>query len=125
MPQGMRSARTPLRPTIMAPSPMRTNWRTATPPPNTTLSPTLTWPPSIDIVGEHDIVADLAIMRDVGADHEKAFVADASSPPRSCAVPVFMVTCFADVAIGADHEPRRLAAIAAPTAAGVPSEAKG
>ena len=34
-----------------------------------------------------------------------------SVTPRSSSVPVFMVTCFADVAVGADHEPGRAAAI--------------
>src|ERR1700682_4774258 len=106
----MTSARAPLRPPIIAPSPMRTCWRTAAWPPNTAKSPTITWPPQHRIVGEDDIVADMAIMGDMRAGHEEAAFThlghaaivlgpDAHGDP------------LADVASGPDKEPRRPAAI--------------
>ena len=51
-PNGITSARTPLKPTTIAPSPMRTNWRTAAWPPNTTKSPIVTWPPSTTLLAK-------------------------------------------------------------------------
>ena len=45
-------------------------------PPNTTWSPTLTWPPSRTLLAKMTSIADLAVMRDVGAGHQEAVIAD-------------------------------------------------
>ena len=63
------------------------------------------------VVGADKIVADLAIMRDVRADHEKTFVADGgdAAVARGAGAHGHVL---ADIAIGADHELGRLALVA-------------
>ena len=63
-----------------------------------------------DVVGEHDIVADFAIVSDMRADHQKAAVADLGDAAAILGAGVHG-DVFADIAVGADHEPRRPAAI--------------
>ena len=63
------------------------------------------------VVGEHHMVADLAIMRDMRADHEKTAVANFGDAAAVLGAGVHG-DVFADIAIGADHQPGRPAAIA-------------
>src|SRR5262245_37805820 len=63
------------------------------------------------VIGHDHVVADVTIMADMGADHEEAAVADAREPAAVLG-PEVHGDVFADVAVGADLEPRRSAAIA-------------
>src|SRR6516162_5853810 len=90
-PKGITSARTPLSPTTIAPSPMRTNWRTAACPPNTTKSPIVTWPPSTTLLAK---VTSLPTLQswptcDPTISQQRS---PTSVTPRSSSVPVFTVT---------------------------------
>ena len=80
------------------------------PPPNTTLSPTLTWPASMTLLATDNIVADHAVVRHVRADHEEAAVADLGDAAAVLG-PGIHRDALADVTVGADHEARRPAAI--------------
>ena len=62
------------------------------------------------VVGKHDVVSDLAIMSDMRTDHKKTVVADLRDPAAVLGAGAHRHV-FADVAIGADHEPGRTAAI--------------
>ena len=72
----MTSARTPLRPTIIAPSPMRTNWRTADAAAEHDIVADLTWPPSTTLLAKMTLLPTLQSCADMRADHEEAAVAD-------------------------------------------------
>src|SRR3546814_4749685 len=62
-------------------------------------------------IGLHDdVIADDTVMRDMGADHEQAIVADARHHPPALGAGIHG-DVFADPVIGADHERRILAAI--------------
>ena len=63
-----------------------------------------------DVVGEHHIVSHLAIMRHMGADHEETMVADFGHAAAVLGAGIHG-DIFADIAVGADHEPRRPAAV--------------
>ena len=58
------------------------------------------------VVGEHHVVADVAVVADMAADHEEAAVADLRHAAAVLGAGVHG-DVFADVAVGADHEPGR------------------
>ena len=101
--KGITSARTPLRPTIIAPSPIRTNCRTATPPPNDDVVANRHMPAEYGVVGKHHFVADMTIVANVAPDHEKTAVAD-----LRLAAAIFRAgihgDVFANIAISSDLE---------------------
>ena len=75
-PNGMTSAATPLMPrdhgAVADPHELMHGRHAA----DETLSPTTTWPPSMALLAKIDVVADVAVMRDMAADHEQAAIAD-------------------------------------------------
>ncbi len=62
------------------------------------------------VVGDDDVAADLAVMPDMRADHEEAALAHFGEAAIILGADVHG-DVFADVALGADREPRRPAAI--------------
>jgi hypothetical protein len=63
-------------PPMKACAPMRTNWWMPHMPPTTTQSSMTTWPAHVDRVRQNDVVADLAVVRDVRVRHQQAVAAD-------------------------------------------------
>ena len=60
------------------------------------------------VVGRDDVRADPAVVRDMAAHHEQAAVADAGQPPAALSAGVHG-DVLADLAVGADGQPRALA----------------
>ena len=58
------------------------------------------------VVGEGDVVADFAVVTDMRADHQEAAVADLRHAAAVLGADVHG-DVFADVAVGADHQPGR------------------
>src|SRR5262245_8852111 len=101
IPNGMTSARTPLKPTIMAPSPMRTHCRTAAEHHEIAHCHVAA---QHHVVGEDHVAADVAVVSDMGAHHEKAAIADLGEAAVILGARV-QRDAFSNIAIDADREP--------------------
>ena len=97
-------------PPTKACEPTRAYWITAEPPPKITKSPTVTWPASITLLDRMTVVADLRVVAHMGIGQEGAAVADDRAQAAALGAGIHG-HAFADHAIGADLEGRRLALI--------------
>src|ERR1043165_1444394 len=68
----------------------------------------LAMPPDHGVVGENNVVADMAIVRHVGPNHQKAGVANGSDPSSTRGAGIDG-NALADLAVRADDKPCRLA----------------
>ena len=80
MQKGGTSRATPLTPPIIAMRPIRAHWCTATRPAEDGVVVDADVPGERGAVGHDHVVADRAVVRDVGVGHEEAVAADARQP---------------------------------------------
>ena len=90
---------------------MRMNWWMATIPPKIAIIIDANMPPQGGGIGQDDVVADDAVVGDVGIGHEQIVVADAGNAASPLGAAIDGNTLAKDIVV-ADHQPSFLPAVA-------------